>query len=69
MAWQNMKTAPTDGKHVILAIKTSGGFVYAVQGAFMEGKWLNAMDVNSEPLCWMPNFRIPDEFLPWKNNS
>lgn len=62
--WQPMSTAPTNGKHVILAIK-SGSFVYAIEGAFMEGKWMNAADIDVEPLCWMPKNLIPDAFLPW----
>jgi hypothetical protein len=64
VGWQPMETAPLDGKHCILAIKCSA-FVYAIQGAFMKGKWMNAADIQSEPLCWMPNIMIPDEFLPW----
>lgn len=62
--WQSMDTAPKTGVHCVLAIK-SGPFVYAIQGAFMNGKWMNAADIDVEPLCWMPNIRIPNEFLPW----
>lgn len=62
--WDSMATAPLDGKHVILAIK-SGPFVYAIQGAYMMGKWHNAADIDVEPLCWMPNVMVPNEFLPW----
>lgn len=64
VGWQDMSTAPLDGKHCMLAIK-SGPFVYAIQGAFMMGEWDNAADIKSEPLCWMPLTRIPEEFLPW----
>lgn len=63
-SWQDMSTAPTNGKHCILAVQR-GPFVYAIQGAFMSGKWMNAADIDAEPLCWMPNVLIPDEFLPW----
>lgn len=63
-SWQSMETAPTDGKHVILAMKR-GPFVWAVQGSFMERKWMNAADIQGEPLCWLPNILIPDQFLPW----
>lgn len=66
MTWRPMSEAPTDGVHVILAVQ-SGLFVYAIQGAHMNGKWMNAADIQSEPLCWMPNVLIPNEFLPWKD--
>lgn len=62
--WQSMDSAPKDGKHCLLAVK-SDCFVYAVQGAFMMGEWHNAADIKSEPLCWMPLTRIPQVFLPW----
>jgi len=62
--WKSMDTAPTDGKHVILAVKRDA-FVYVVQGAYMNRKWMNAADIDEEPLCWMPNVSIPDIFLPW----
>ena len=65
--WRPMSSAPKDGKHCILAVKSGGGFVYSVQGAFHLGQWNCVMGDNVEPLCWMPNVRIPDEFLPWKN--
>jgi hypothetical protein len=42
-----METAPLDGKHCILAIKCSA-FVYAIQGAFMKGKWMNAADIHAD---------------------
>lgn len=64
VGWQSMETAPLDGKHCILAIKT-GCFVYSIQGAFMSGKWMNAGDIKGEPLAWMPNILLPDEFCPW----
>ncbi len=62
--WQSMDSAPKDGKHCLLAVK-SDCFVYALQGAFMMGEWSNAADIKSEPLCWMPLTRIPQVFLPW----
>lgn len=64
VGWQPMETAPKNGKHCILAIK-SGAFVYSIQGSFANGKWLNAADIDSEPLAWMPNVRLPAEFCPW----
>lgn len=64
--WQDMTSAPEDGKHVILAVRTECGcFVYSVQGAFMQGKWSNAANIKTEPLAWMPNVMLPDEFCPW----
>jgi hypothetical protein len=66
--WRDMAEAPRDGMHVILAVQ-SGPFVYAIQGAYMSGEWHNAADIESEPLCWMPNVMIPDEFLPWKREK
>lgn len=62
--WQAMDSAPKDGKNCILAVQ-SGPFVYAVQGMFHQGEWHNAANIKAEPLCWMPNALIPDEFLPW----
>lgn len=62
--WQSMDSAPKDGKHCLLAVK-SGPFVYAVQGAYSMGEWGNAADIHSEPLCWMPLTRIPRVYLPW----
>jgi len=64
--WQPMDTAPLDGKHCILAIRTECGcFVYSIQGAFMQGEWMNAANIKTEPLAWMPNVLLPDEFCPW----
>ena len=63
VGWQSMETDPKNGKHCILAIK-SGAFVYSIQGSFANGKWLNAADIDSEPLAWMPNVRLPAEFCP-----
>lgn len=61
--WQPMDTAPKDGKHCILAVQ-EGAFIYSVQGAF-DGKQWNAVHREGvEPLCWMPNARLPSEFLP-----
>lgn len=61
-AWQPMATAPVDGKHCILAVK-EGAFIYSVQGAFHAGQWNVVHRDNVQPLCWMPNIRLPDEFL------
>lgn len=66
VGWQDMSTAPKDGKHCILAIQTEDKcFVYSIQGAFMGGKWLNAANIKTEPLAWMPNVLLPDELCPW----
>jgi hypothetical protein len=65
LAWSPMDSAPKDGKHCILSIP-SGGFAYTVQGAFMGGKWINALNVDAEPLAWMPNVMLPDAYCPWK---
>lgn len=62
--WQSMDAAPKDGKHCLLAVKT-GPFVYAVQGAFLDGEWENVACINSEPFCWMALNRIPPVYLPW----
>lgn len=62
--WQPMSTAPLDGKHCLLAVK-EGPFVYVVQGSFYRGQWDAVHRENVEPLCWMPNVRVPDAFLPW----
>ncbi|HAU76315.1 MAG TPA: hypothetical protein DCW88_12530 [Agrobacterium sp.] len=62
--WQSMDSAPKDGKHCLIAVKT-GPFVYAVQGAFLDGEWENVAGINSEPLCWMALTRIPPVYLPW----
>lgn len=60
--WQPIETAPLDGKHCILAVK-EGAFIYSVQGAFHAGQWNAVYRDNVKPLCWMPNVRLPDEFL------
>lgn len=65
-AWQPMSTAPIDGKHCILSIQ-SGSSIYSIQGAFMKGKWTNAANIEAEPLAWMPNILLPDEFRPWSD--
>ncbi|MBA8799205.1 hypothetical protein FHW77_002924 [Agrobacterium sp. RC10-4-1] len=65
LTWRPMGSAPKDGKHCILSIP-SGGFAYTVQGAFMGGKWINALNVDAEPLAWMPNVMLPDAYCPWK---
>lgn len=63
--WQPMDTAPLDGKHCILSMQVGGGFIYSVQGAFMQGTWMNAADIKAEPLAWMPNVLLPEELCPW----
>ncbi|WP_411839868.1 hypothetical protein [Paracoccus sp. ME4] len=62
--WQPMDTAPTDGTHVLLAIKF-GPFVYKVQGMYHDRRWHNATDRDGEILCWIKTPMIPDHFLPW----
>lgn len=57
--WQPMSTAPTNGKHVILAVR-SGAFIYSVQGACFDGVWSSVDQDNAEPLAWMPNVRLPE---------
>lgn len=61
--WRPMSTAPTDGTHCILAIR-EGAFIYAVQGAFSGRQWNVVHRDDVQPLCWMPNIRLPAEFLP-----
>ena len=63
--WQPMETAPLDGKHCILAIPSGSGFIYSIQGAYMHREWHNAADIKVEPLAWMPNILLPDEYCPW----
>jgi hypothetical protein len=61
--WRDMATAPLDGKHCILAVQ-DGEFIFAVQGAYSYGEWNVVHRGNVKPLCWMPNVRLPKEFLP-----
>lgn len=63
--WRDMQSAPRDGKHMVLAIQTPGGFVRNIEGAFMDGRWMNALNLDVEPLCWFPKTLTPDRFLPW----
>lgn len=65
MEWKDISEAKTDGTHYILAVK-SGPFVYAIEGAYMDGKWMNAADISGDVLCFMENIRIPERFLPWE---
>lgn len=65
--WMPMDRAPKDGTHCILSIPMKSGFVYSVQGKYRNGKWMNAMDYDAEPLAWMPNVLLPDELCPWPN--
>lgn len=62
-SWRDMASAPLNGKHCILAVQ-EGEFIYAVQGAYSNGEWNAVHRGNVTPLCWMPNVRLPDEFLP-----
>jgi hypothetical protein len=57
--WRDMETAPLDGTHCILAVK-QGAFIYSLQGAYQYGQWNVVNKDNVEPLCWMPNIRLPD---------
>lgn len=63
--WKSMNSAPTDGRHVIVAVQTKSSFVYSVEGAFMNGRWMNAFDIAEAPLCWRHKPLIPEVFLPW----
>ena len=63
--WQSMDTAPLNGKHCILAVK-SGAFVYSVQGSYQNGQWNCAMEDDVQPLAWMPNVLLPDHLCPWR---
>jgi len=63
--WLPMETAPKDGKHCILSIPTGGGCIYSIQGAFINGKWMNAANIDAEPLAWMPNVLLPADLCPW----
>jgi len=68
MDWQDMATAPTDGRHCILAIEEDG-FIYSVQGAYDGRQWNAVHRENVKPLCWMPNVRLPSRFLPERYRS
>lgn len=59
--WRNMACAPKDGKHCILAVK-EGAFIYSVQGCFQGGQWNAVHRENVDPLCWMPNVRLPSDY-------
>lgn len=65
VGWMPMSTAPTNGQRVILAIPVATGFVHNVEGAFMNGRWMNALNAEVEPLCWRGKVLIPAKFLPW----
>lgn len=64
--WQPMSTAPTNGRHCILAVK-SGAFIWSVQGCYDDtlNVWNTVLGDDSEPLAWMPNVPLPDKFKPW----
>lgn len=62
--WIPLSEAKTDGTHYLLAIKY-GPFVYAIEGAYYNGKWMNAADRDGEILCCMIVPDIPNMFLPW----
>lgn len=64
--WQAMACAPLDGRHVILAVKVTSGFVFSVQGAYQDGEWNCAIQGNVNPVAWMPNVPLPDHLCPWK---
>ncbi|NTF23538.1 hypothetical protein G6L37_34775 [Agrobacterium rubi] len=61
-AWRDMSSAPTNGRHCILAVK-EGAYFYIVQGAFSNGVWNAVHRENVKPLCWMPNFLLPVKFM------
>lgn len=61
--WRAMDTAPLDGKHCIIAVQ-DGAFIYSVQGSFDGKRWNAVHAAGVKPLCWMPNVRLPSEFLP-----
>lgn len=60
--WRDMSEAPKDGKHCILAVK-EGPFVYSVQGSFQNGQWNAVHRDNVDPLYWMPNIRLPSDWI------
>lgn len=62
--WQSMETAPTNGKHCILAVPEPSGFVYSVQGAYQDGQWNAVHRDNVKPLAWMPNTLLPEHLRP-----
>ena len=62
--WQSMETAPTNGKHCILAVPEPSGFVYSVQGAYQDGQWNAVHRDNVKPLAWTPNKLLPDHLRP-----
>lgn len=67
--WQPMSEAPTDGTHCILAVR-SGPFIFSVQGAYLSGDWCAASEMGPvEPLAWMPNVRLPEWAMPWKQEE
>lgn len=50
--WQPMDSAPKEGKHVLLCVK-SGPFFYAVEGSFRgPDGWLAAFVGKVEPVYW-----------------
>ena len=62
--WQSMETAPTNGKHCILAVQEPGGFIYSMQGAYQDGQWNAVHRDDVKPLAWMPNVLLPEHLRP-----
>lgn len=52
--WRTMDTAPKDGTHILLRVPVHGGFIYAVEGAFVDNAWHSAFQNNVTPLHWAP---------------
>lgn len=68
--WQPMSTAPMNGRHCILAVK-SDVFVWSIQGCYDESRkvWTCAIGDDVKPLAWMPNVLLPDWATPWEQET
>lgn len=60
--WKTMDSAPTDGTHLLLAVKYPSGFVYTVQGCCdpITKTWSTAAMGCAQPIMWMKNIPLPD---------